>query len=49
MIWNYGGRYLTKPTYRFLAISGIASTLSCLLKDEYVAGLWSSVMVQEMA
>lgn len=49
IIWTYGERYLTKPTDRFPAMSGIASTLGCLLKDEYVAGLWSRVMVQGMA
>ncbi|KAF4502009.1 HET-domain containing protein [Fusarium agapanthi] len=49
IIWNYGDRNLTKPTGKFPALSGIASLLGGLLKDEYVAGLWSSVMVQGLA
>ncbi|CCT61483.1 related to tol protein [Fusarium fujikuroi] len=32
IVWNYGERYLTKPTDRFPAMSGIAGTLGCLLK-----------------
>ncbi|KAF5687193.1 hypothetical protein FDENT_5517 [Fusarium denticulatum] len=49
IICNYSVRDLTNPTDKFPALSGIASLLGGLLKDEYVAGLWSSVMVQGLA
>ncbi|KAF5689582.1 heterokaryon incompatibility protein [Fusarium circinatum] len=49
IIWKYSDRDLTNPTDKFPALSGIANLLGGLLKDEYVAGLWSSVMVQELA
>ncbi|KAF5586880.1 het domain protein [Fusarium subglutinans] len=49
IIWKYSDRDLTNPADKFPALSGIANLLGGLLKDEYVAGLWSSVMVQELA
>ncbi|KAF5534324.1 het-domain-containing protein [Fusarium napiforme] len=49
ILWNYSNRNLTNPTDKFPALSGIASLLGGLLKDEYVAGLWSSTMVQGLA
>ncbi|KAF5560494.1 het-domain-containing protein [Fusarium phyllophilum] len=49
IIWNYSNRSLTNSTDKLPALSGIANLLGGLLKDKYVAGLWSSVMVQELA
>ncbi|KAG5744700.1 hypothetical protein H9Q70_012598 [Fusarium xylarioides] len=49
VVWNYSNRNLTNPTDKFPALSGIASLLGGLLKDEYVAGLWSSMVVQGLA
>ncbi|CVL02562.1 uncharacterized protein FMAN_00066 [Fusarium mangiferae] len=49
ILWTYGDRNLTEPTDKFPAISGMANLLGAMLKDEYVAGLWSSKMVQGLA
>ncbi|KAF4945383.1 hypothetical protein FGADI_11985 [Fusarium gaditjirri] len=49
IIWIYGERNLTKPTDKLPALSGVASLLGGMLKDEYIAGLWSSMMVQGLA
>jgi hypothetical protein len=54
MLWynllrNYSGRLLTKASDRLPAMSGLAQIFKDLLQDEYVAGLWSKSMVEELA
>lgn len=45
----YGPRELTKPTDKLIALSGIAALFGEFLKDEYIAGKWSSQLLEEMA
>ncbi|KAF5962278.1 hypothetical protein FBULB1_14341 [Fusarium bulbicola] len=49
IVGNYSDRNLTNSTDKFPGLSGFASLLGDVLKDEYMAGLWSSEMVQGLA
>jgi hypothetical protein len=42
VVRQYSRLQLTRPTDRFPALSGLASSVGKKTKDEYVAGLWLS-------
>ncbi|GJC81644.1 hypothetical protein ColLi_04482 [Colletotrichum liriopes] len=46
LLWEYGPRELTNPADKLPAISGIASTFSKILDDEYLAGLWRKSLIE---
>lgn len=49
LLWAYGTRKLSRPTDKLPAVSGLASLFKDRFKAEYVAGLWSNVLIEGLA
>ncbi|KAI1178906.1 HET-domain-containing protein [Nemania sp. FL0916] len=45
----YGSRYLTKPTDKLPAMSGLAALFQAKVQAEYVAGIWDKSLVKGLA
>lgn len=49
ILWSYGERNLSKRTDRYPALSGIARLCGNALGEDYIGGLWSGRLVQDLA
>jgi len=49
LLWAYGNRKLTKATDKLPAMSGLARLFEKRLKAQYVAGLWSTNLIEGLA
>jgi len=49
LLWAYGDRKLTKATDKLPAMSGLARLFEKRLKAQYVAGLWSTNLIEGLA
>lgn len=49
LVWNYGGRRLSKPTDKLPAMSGLARLFHGRIGGDYVAGLWSKALMEGLA
>jgi hypothetical protein len=49
ILWNYGGRNLSRATDMMPALSGLARLFEKRLEAKYVAGLWSHNLIEGLA
>lgn len=49
LLWCYGQRKLTVATDKLPAMSGIAKLLKSHLEAQYIAGLWSNMLIEGLA